>query len=187
MNLPVISYDISEFGPVFDDSVSAHLLYQWFADSPCQTSLSWSTDHLINTDQTLLHSAAADNCLGTAWNSTDNDLMTSAEFSFPVWNLLVEVNIHLINFSRNCLKHLLRSTTFMKVLLILIRPTGSSLPRYSPSTVIQSCKQLLRGSSAETLCQSNAVSNLRVLIVEIWTRTRTLTTSGHYLNTSSVV
>ena len=117
MNLPVISYDISEFGPVFDDSVSAHLLDQWLADSSCQTSLSWSTDHLINADQTLLHSAAADNCPDTVWNSTDNDLMTSAEFSYSVWNLLVELNIHLIYFSRNGLKHPLMSALFMKVLL----------------------------------------------------------------------
>ena len=84
MNFPVTSYDISEFGPVFNDSVSDHLLYQWFADSPCDTSLHWSTYHLINADQTLLHSAAADNCLDTAWNSADNDLMISAEFSYPV-------------------------------------------------------------------------------------------------------
>ena len=128
MNLPVTSYDISEFGPVFDDSVSAHLLDQWFADSPCQTSSSWSTDHLINADPTLLHSAAADNCLDTAWNITDNDLMTFAEFSYSVWNLLVELNIHLISFSRTGLKDLLRSATFMKVLQIFLR--SSSRSRY---------------------------------------------------------
>jgi hypothetical protein len=81
-----------EFEADLDDSVSAQLLYQFFADSPCQTSLSWSTDHLINADQTLLHSAATDNCLDTDWNSTDNDLMASLEFSYSVLNLLVEVN-----------------------------------------------------------------------------------------------
>ena len=130
MNLPFTSYDISELGPVFDDSVSDHLLYQWFADSPCQTPLSWSTDHTINADRNLLHSAAADNCLDTAWNSADNDLMISAEFSYPVWNLLVELNIHLRHFSRTGFKHLLRSAPFMKVLQILIQSTSSSLSRY---------------------------------------------------------
>jgi hypothetical protein len=138
--MPVTSYDISEFGPVFDDSVSAYLLYQWFADTPCQTSLSWSTDHLINTDQTLLHSAAADYCLDTAWNFSDNDLMTSAEFLYPVRNLVVRLNNFLINISRTGLKLLLRSASFMKVLLrlapfmkvlqISLRSMSSPLSRY---------------------------------------------------------